>query len=64
MKNILVTGGCGFIGSAFLNYMLPKYPSLNFINLDKLDYCDREKNVKGSNQDNYTFIKGTSVIVC
>lgn len=56
MKNILVTGGCGFIGSAFLNHMLPKYPNLKFINLDKLDYCAREKNV--SYQDNYTFVKG------
>ena len=56
MKNILITGGCGFIGSAFLNHMLPKYPNLKFINLDKLDYCAREKNV--SYQDNYTFVKG------
>lgn len=56
MKNVLVTGGCGFIGSAFLNHMLPKYRNINFINLDKLDYCSREKNVPG--QDNYTFVKG------
>lgn len=56
MKNVLVTGGCGFIGSAFLNYMLPKYPHINFINLDKLDYCAREKNVNATS--NYIFIKG------
>ena len=49
MKNVLVTGGCGFIGSAFLNYMLPKYPDTRFINLDKLDYCAREKNRPGYN---------------
>jgi len=56
MKNVLVTGGCGFIGSAFLNYMLPKYPEVRFINLDKLDYCAREKNVM--TRDNYVFEKG------
>lgn len=58
MKNVLVTGGCGFIGSAFLNYMLSldKYNSCRFVNLDKLDYCGREKNVE--QKDNYIFVKG------
>lgn len=56
MKNILVTGGCGFIGSAFLNYMLPQYPNQRFVNLDKLDYCARQKNVTPRN--NYIFVKG------
>lgn len=55
MKTILVTGGCGFIGSAFLNHMLVKYPDYKFINIDKLDYCARQKNV--ANKDNYTFIQ-------
>jgi len=54
--NILVTGGCGFIGSAFLNYMMPKYPTYKFVNLDKLDYCARQKNV--DIHPNYYFIKG------
>lgn len=54
--SILVTGGCGFIGSNFLNYATAKYPLTRFINLDKLDYCARESNVV--NRDNYTFIKG------
>jgi len=58
MKNVLVTGGCGFIGSAFLNYMVPKYPNVNFINLDKLDYCADERNVECSFAKNYFFIKG------
>lgn len=56
MENVLVTGGCGFIGSAFLNYMMPKYPNVRFVNLDKLDYCAREKNVES--RDNYVFVKG------
>lgn len=57
-KTVLVTGGCGFIGSNFLNYMLEKYPFWTFINLDKLDYCAREKNVVHRNSDNYHFVKG------
>lgn len=43
--NILVTGGCGFIGSHFINYMLAKYTDLRIINIDCLNYCSNEKNV-------------------
>ena len=35
MKNILVTGGCGFIGSNFIYLMVKKYPLYYFFNLDK-----------------------------
>ena len=61
MKNILVTGGCGFIASNFLNYMIKKYDKLNFINLDAMYYCANEKNISKSNRNkkNYKFIKGT-----
>ena len=57
--NLLITGGCGFIGSNFINYIFYKN-KYNIINLDTLYYCADEKNV---NQDirthkNYTFIKG------
>ena len=45
MNNILITGGCGFIGSNFLNYMIKKYPKLNFINIDALYYCGKENNI-------------------
>ena len=45
-SNVLVTGGCGFIGSNFINIMKDKYPNLNFINIDKLDYCSNVYNVK------------------
>ena len=45
MKNILVTGGCGFIASNFLNYMVKKYFQYNFINLDALYYCASKTNV-------------------
>lgn len=46
MFNILVTGGCGFIGSNFINNIKEKYPSFNIINLDKLDYCSNVNNIK------------------
>ena len=38
-KAVLVTGGCGFIASNFLYYMVNKYPNIVFINVDKVDYC-------------------------
>ena len=52
--NILVTGGCGFIGSNFINYMLPK--EVNIFNIDCLNYCANEKNV--NHHPNYKFIRG------
>lgn len=55
-QNILVTGCCGFIGSNFVNYILKSYQNINIYNIDKLDYCAREKNVIKS--VNYKFIKG------
>ena len=39
MKNLLITGGAGFIGSNFIIYMMNKYPNLNVVNLDKLTYA-------------------------
>lgn len=58
MKNILVTGGCGFIGSNFINYMVEKYPEYNIINLDAMYYCSSLENIKVWGKTNYSFIKG------
>ena len=44
--NILVTGGCGFIGSHFLRYMMSTYPNDSFICLDALTYAGNEENIK------------------
>ena len=55
MTTVLVTGGCGFIASNFLNLMKEKYPEIKFINLDKLDYCSNVHNV---NPGVATFVKG------
>ena len=57
MKNILVTGGCGFIGSNFLRLMCTKYPNYNFVNLDKLTYAGNLENLDGVNSANYFFEK-------
>ncbi len=58
-KNILITGGAGFIGSNFIPYFLEKYPEYNLINLDLLTYAGDLTNLKEV-EDNprYKFIKG------
>jgi UDP-glucose 4,6-dehydratase len=43
--NLLVTGGCGFIGSNFINYYKEKNPNVKIINFDKLDYCSNKNGV-------------------
>ncbi len=56
---ILVTGGCGFIGSNFIREMLKKYPAYKIVNIDKLTYCgnpDNLRDIEGNNR--YAFIKG------
>lgn len=58
LSNIVITGGCGFIGSHIVNYFVNKYPHINFYNLDKMYYCASSKNVLVSNKPNYKFIKG------
>ena len=58
MKNILVTGGAGFIGSNFVRYMLNKYRNYNIINYDKLTYAGNIRNLVGVDKyKNYKFIK-------
>ena len=60
MKNILVTGGCGFIASNFINYFLNKFSEYKIVNIDALYYCGNESNIieKHRNSKNYKFIKG------
>lgn len=56
---LLVTGGCGFIGSNFIRYILRKYPNYKVINLDKLTYCGSIDNLKDIEKDRrYKFVKG------
>ena len=58
MKNILITGGAGFIGSHLVKYFVKKYPKYNIINLDNLTYAGDLNNLNEiSNFSNYNFVK-------
>lgn len=58
--NLLVTGGCGFIGSNFINYFFHKSPFKTIVNLDAMYYCANENNVNEiiRKDGKYIFIKG------
>jgi dTDP-glucose 4,6-dehydratase/UDP-glucose 4,6-dehydratase len=60
IKNLLITGGCGFIGSNFINYYFYKHDCINIINLDAMYYCANENNILEDirNSDRYHLIKG------
>jgi dTDP-glucose 4,6-dehydratase len=56
---ILITGGAGFIGANFIQYMLNKYPNYDIVNIDALTYCGNLENLKDfQDNNNYEFIKG------
>jgi len=56
---ILVTGGCGFIGSNFIRYFLKSYPNDSLINVDKLTYAGNLENLSDLSQSpHYHFIRG------
>ena len=56
---LLVTGGCGFIGSNFISYVLEKYPSDSVVNLDLLTYAGNLENLRNLENDaRYKFVKG------
>src|SRR5690606_9200484 len=57
-RNILITGGAGFIGSHVVRLFVNKYPEYRIINLDKLTYAGNLNNLRDlENLPNYTFIK-------
>jgi len=57
---LLVTGGCGFIGSNFINLIMSEFDKIKLINFDAMYYCACETNVelKWRNSNRYTFVKG------
>lgn len=59
MQKILITGGAGFIGANFVQYILDKYKDYKVVNLDKLTYASNISNLDNiANNKNYKFVKG------
>jgi dTDP-glucose 4,6-dehydratase len=61
MRTILVTGGCGFIGSHFIRYLLETYPGERVVNVDKLTYAGNPANLRDVEErfaDRYRFVEG------
>lgn len=59
MKNLLVTGGAGFIGSNFIHFMLEKYPEYKIVNLDLLTYAGNIHNLDDiKDNPNHIFVQG------
>lgn len=59
MKNILITGGAGFIGSNFIRYLLRAEKDVHVTNLDALTYAGSLENLKDvANDPHYTFVQG------
>ncbi len=60
MKNILVTGGAGFIGSNFIRFILDTNPAVNVTNLDALTYAGNRENLSDCESSNrYSFVHGS-----
>src|SRR5262245_58557507 len=59
MRNLLVTGGAGFIGSNFVHYMLDRHPNYRIVVYDKLTYAGRLENLDRVQADaRFAFVQG------
>ncbi|MEF2735874.1 MAG: GDP-mannose 4,6-dehydratase, partial [Bifidobacterium choerinum] len=57
-KNIIVTGGCGFIGSNFVHYVVNNHPDVHVTVLDALTYAGNLENIKPLLGDQVEFVHG------
>ena len=57
-KNILVCGGCGFMGSNFIRTTLEQFSNVKIVNLDALTYAGNPDNLRGVDETRYKFVKG------
>ena len=57
-KNIIVTGGCGFIGSNFVHYVVREHPGVHVTVLDKLTYAGNPENIAGLPEDRVELVVG------
>ena len=57
-KNIIVTGGCGFIGSNFVHYVVNNHPGVHVTVLDKLTYAGNPENIAGLPSDRVELVVG------
>ena len=58
MKNIIVTGGAGFIGSNFVHYVVNNHPDVHITVLDKLTYAGNKENLAGLPADRVELVVG------
>lgn len=58
MTTIFVTGGAGFIGSAFIRLILDEQPDISIVNFDALTYAGNLENLNGIDDERHTFIRG------
>ncbi|OGX58018.1 MAG: dTDP-glucose 4,6-dehydratase [Omnitrophica WOR_2 bacterium RIFOXYC2_FULL_38_12] len=64
MAKILITGGCGFIGSNFIRYYLKRHDDVEIVNFDKLTYAGKKKNLSDVEDDRrYSFVKGDVAVM-
>jgi dTDP-glucose 4,6-dehydratase len=58
MTTLFVTGGAGFIGSAFVRFVLDERPDVSLVNFDALTYAGNLENLAGIDENRHTFVKG------
>ena len=58
MNKIFITGGAGFIGSAFIRLMLDELPTCGITNFDALTYAGNPDNLEGLDESRYRFVRG------